>query len=104
MKRWMSSGLRCLAIAALCGGAGAAGAQVMPDVERGRALYDNHCTVCHTSKVHSRVNRLPVNQTELREIVDRWQREENLRWAEQDIADVVEYLNRSRYGDGSAVR
>jgi mono/diheme cytochrome c family protein len=80
----------------------AAGAQVPADAGRGRALYENHCQVCHTSKVHSRADRLPMNPAELRDIVDRWQREEKLRWSEQDIADVVDYLNRSRYGYGTA--
>jgi hypothetical protein len=45
-----------------------------------------------------------MSQAELRDIVDRWQREEKLRWSAQDISDVVEYLNRTRYGYGTAVR
>ncbi len=81
--------------AALSGGAAA---QNLVDAERGRALYENHCQVCHTPKVHSRVNRLPVNRAELREIVDNWQRQEALGWSTQEVADVVEYLNRTRYG------
>lgn len=73
-------------------------AQGIPDLERGRALYENHCQVCHTPRVHSRANKLPVSQAELRDIVDRWQREEKLRWSGQDVTDVVEYLGRTRYG------
>ena len=73
-------------------------AQSVPDPERGRALYENHCQVCHTSRVHTRVNRLPMNREELREIVDRWQREERLSWSGQEVTDVVEFLNRTRYG------
>lgn len=80
---------------------GAAAAQSPADVERGRALYENHCQVCHTPRVHSRVNQLPINRAELRNIVDRWQQEEKLRWTGQDIADVVEYLSRTRYGYGA---
>ncbi len=76
----------------------AAFAQDIPDPERGRALYENHCQVCHTPRVHSRANRLPINRPELRVIVDRWQREEGLRWGAQEINDVVEFLNRTRYG------
>jgi len=78
-----------------------AGAQAPANAERGRSLYENHCQVCHTPRVHSRVDRLPINQAELREIVDRWQQEEKLRWSAQDISDVVEYLNRTRYGYGA---
>ncbi len=73
-------------------------AQLPADAGRGRSLYENHCQVCHTQKVHGRADRLAVSRDELRVIVDRWQRAENLRWSAQDIADVVEYLNRSRYG------
>jgi len=93
LARWLAAGL-CLYI-------GAVGAQSPADAERGRALYENHCQVCHTPRVHSRVDRLPIKPAELREIVDRWQREEKLRWSEQDISDVVEYLNRTRYGYGT---
>jgi len=49
--------------------ASASGAVGVPDMERGRALYENHCEVCHTSKVHSRINRLPIGIEELRQIV-----------------------------------
>ena len=104
MMRMTLSVFHTLAIAALCGIAGAVGAQSPADAGRGRGLYENHCTVCHTAKVHSRVNRLSMSRAELRDIVDRWQREEKLRWSAQDISDVVEYLNRTRYGYGAAVR
>lgn len=73
-------------------------AQVIPDPQRGRALYENHCQVCHTSRVHSRINKLPINHAELRAIVEHWQREEGLRWTAQEIDDVVDFLNRTRYG------
>lgn len=87
--------------------AAVAGLMVMPllasgqgvaDLERGRALYENHCQVCHTPRVHSRANKLPINRDELRDIVDRWQREEQLRWSAQDVTDVVEFLGQTRYG------
>lgn len=34
---------------------------------------------------------------ELRQLVSTWARQENLRWSEQDVEDVVEYLNATRY-------
>ena len=77
--------------------ASASGAVGVPDMERGRALYENHCEVCHTSKVHSRINRLPIDIKELRQIVDNWQKEERLQWSPQDVEDVVQFLNRTRY-------
>lgn len=67
------------------------------DKERGRALYENHCVTCHTPKVHSRPNRIALSVDELRQIVVNWAKEENLRWADDDINDVVWYLNTTRY-------
>lgn len=67
------------------------------DKERGRALYENHCTVCHTPKVHSRPNRIPMNVEEVRQLVANWAKEENLHWTDEEINDVVWYLNTTRY-------
>ena len=74
----------------------AAFAQV-PDASRGRALYENHCQVCHTSKVHARTNRLPATRAEVRGIVEKWQAQQNLTWGVSEIEDVLEYLNRTQY-------
>lgn len=73
-----------------------AAAQV-PNLERGRALYENHCRVCHTSKVHHRTPRLPLTRGQLREIVKTWAAAENLRWSSEDIEDVVFFLNMTVY-------
>jgi hypothetical protein len=77
--------------------AASAGAADVPDLARGRALYENHCLVCHTEKVHTRPRRTAFSVEALRAIVDAWQREENLRWSAQDIDDVVYYLGATRY-------
>ena len=69
----------------------------VPDPKRGQALYENHCQFCHTPNVHSRPNKLPLTRSELRIIVDHWQRQQNLSWSDSDTADVVEYLNRTKY-------
>ena len=69
----------------------------VPDAGRGRALYENHCVVCHTPKVHSRPNRIPLNVNQLRQIVTDMAKAENLRWSEEEIADVVWYLNETKY-------
>lgn len=76
--------------------ASGAAAQV-PSIERGRALYENHCRVCHTSKVHHRTPRLPLSRAQLREIVNLWATEENLRWSGEEVEDVVFYLNMTIY-------
>jgi len=91
----MKRGALCCGVLALAM-APAAYAQV-PNGERGRALYENHCTVCHTSKVHTRVNRIAVTRAEVRAIVNNWQAQEKLAWTAEDVEDVVEFLNRTRY-------
>jgi mono/diheme cytochrome c family protein len=67
------------------------------DIARGRALYENHCVVCHTSKVHGREPRLAADSAQLTAIVERWQSAENLRWSRQDIDDVAGYLRVTYY-------
>lgn len=69
----------------------------LPNLERGRLLYENHCQVCHTPDIHRRANRLPLNAAEVREIVRHWQEAEKLSWREQDIEDVVHFLRQTRY-------
>jgi mono/diheme cytochrome c family protein len=67
------------------------------DAERGRALYENHCMVCHTSKVHRREPRLAADSAQLFTIVDRWQTEQGLRWSRNDVDDVVYFLKLTQY-------
>ena len=92
----MNGAIRSMCWAAMLSAAGAVAADV-PDLARGRALYENHCQVCHTEKVHARPRRTAFSMAALRAIVDTWQREENLRWSAQDIDDVVFYLGATRY-------
>jgi mono/diheme cytochrome c family protein len=93
MKRWLAAGLA----AALTVFSGLSGAAEIPSLARGRALYENHCEVCHTPNVHSRPNRLPLNADELRQIVVHWSKQENLRWGPQEVEDVVFFLQQTRY-------
>lgn len=96
MKTRRSAGM-AIAAAGLIVILGAASMAQAADKERGRRLYENHCVTCHTPKVHSRPNRIPITLDELRRIVANWAQEENLRWTEADINDVVWYLNTTRY-------
>ena len=67
------------------------------DAERGGALYENHCVVCHTSKVHRREPRMAANGPQLYRIVDNWRAEQGLRWSREEIDDVVSYLRLTQY-------
>jgi mono/diheme cytochrome c family protein len=76
---------------------GSARAQQPPDIERGRALYENHCTACHSSKVHRRFPPSAIDLEALRFIVKVWVEENRLSWGPQEIEDVVDYLDRTQY-------
>jgi len=92
-----TGGVAAAAIAfALAAAYGHALAQA-PDLDRGRMLYENHCRGCHTSQVHHRVPRVPIDRAELQRIVRKWAVEENLPWTDEEIADVVRYLGVAVY-------
>ena len=78
-----------------CVAAGAAAQS--PDLERGRLLYENHCVVCHTSKVHRRMPPLPIDMKDLRFIVSTWAKGQELHWTDEDVEDVVRYLDATHY-------
>lgn len=67
------------------------------NLERGRALYENHCQKCHTANVHARKNRAALSVGDLRDIVKLWQSNQGLRWRDDEIEDVVRYLSHTRY-------
>lgn len=67
------------------------------NLERGRELYENHCQKCHTPNVHARKNRAALSVGDLRDIVKMWQSNQGLRWRDDEIDDVVQYLAHTRY-------
>jgi mono/diheme cytochrome c family protein len=67
------------------------------DAGRGALLYENHCTVCHTSVVHLRENRIAQSPADVRAQVLRWSTHLNLDWGDEEVSDVVEYLSDSYY-------
>ena len=94
----MSLSLIRLLGAVACVGTAAVGIDAhAQNVERGRLLYENHCQVCHTAEVHGRKNRIVLSRDDLRDIVDRWQKNQKLGWSAEDIRDVVQYLATTRY-------
>lgn len=95
MKTRMVAGVWLLA--GCMGIAGHAWSADLPNLDRGRLLYENHCVVCHTPKVHRRVPTLPIDMKELRQIVSAWAKGEQLGWSDEEITDVVEYLDATQY-------
>jgi len=68
-----------------------------PVPARGERLYEQHCGGCHTPGIHHRRDTLPISRDELLGLVDVFRRQAGLAWTPEEIDDVVEYLNRTRY-------
>lgn len=67
------------------------------DVQRGKALYENHCIKCHESTLHLREDRRAKTVEDVRSQVVRWSQELGLGWGYQDIEDVRQYLSSTFY-------
>lgn len=67
------------------------------DPDRGRMLYENHCTGCHQSVVHIREGRRVDSPASLRAQIQRWQRTQGLAWSDEDVEDVQAYLGETFY-------
>jgi hypothetical protein len=77
--------------------AGSTREPVVPVVaSRGQLLYENHCSSCHECAVHAHDSKRLRSLSELRGVVWRWAEQSRLRWKEEDVEDVVRFLN-SRY-------
>jgi len=93
--------LRYAAVVALALAATTAAAE---DAERGRLLYENHCTVCHTSVVHVREDRKAATPAELLHQITRWSTHLELSWHDGEREDVATYLNQRYYHFPSATQ
>jgi mono/diheme cytochrome c family protein len=67
------------------------------DLERGRALYENHCRICHESIAFERGDRIAKNYEEVSAQVRRWQTNMSLHWSAEDIENVASYVARTYY-------
>jgi cytochrome c2 len=75
----------------------APGAHAAADADRGKALHDKHCMQCHDTKVYTRENRFIDSRAALQKQVQRCQLNAGARWFDEDVNDVVEYLNQTFY-------
>lgn len=94
MPRRFRAALRACATAACLAAAFEASAG---DPERGRYLYELKCGSCHSESVHSRNHRRAENEDEVRAWVRRWSDYLQLGFGEEEIEDVVAYLNLAFY-------
>lgn len=66
--------------------------------ERGRLLYENHCTTCHSSTVHVRSEHKAHTLEDIETQVRRWSVELGLTWSDTEVAAVRHYLSVRYYG------
>lgn len=64
---------------------------------QGQLLHDTHCLSCHATRVYTRADRKAGTFEQVREQVDRWQKNVSLNWQDAEIDLVTEYLARRFY-------
>lgn len=67
------------------------------DLERGRALHETHCGMCHDSVAYRRDKTIATTYEEVRTQVVRWETNTSLRWSDDDIDNVTGYLVKTYY-------
>ncbi len=67
------------------------------EFDRGQALYEDNCMQCHESWAHTRANHKVQSIGELRNRVAGWSVHSGLEWTEEEVDDVVQYLNHRFY-------
>jgi mono/diheme cytochrome c family protein len=77
---------------ALSGSAAAA-----TDLQHGKQLLEERCTKCHDSSVYTRKDRFITSREALAKQVNRCSLNTGAQWFDEDVADVVDYLNATYY-------
>ncbi len=70
-----------------------------PDIKlpRGQMLYENHCGVCHDSRIHIRENRKVKSIEDIRYWINRWTTYLKLHWSEEEKNAVANHLGKKYY-------
>lgn len=66
-------------------------------VEKGEKLHASKCQTCHDSSVYTRANRFVKNRDALQTQVARCKKMASADWTEQQVNDVVDYLDKQYY-------
>lgn len=74
-----------------------AGPAAAADIQAGKKLHDQHCMQCHDSSVYTREDRRVNSLEGLHKQVRRCDQSLGLRWFDQDLENVVQYLNQTHY-------
>lgn len=83
---------------AVCGALLAFSASAQPTSPlRGMELYENHCTHCHESRAHIREKRKARSLAQIESWIWRWAKELKLSWTNEEVKEVLSYLNTRYY-------
>ncbi|MEJ2258565.1 MAG: cytochrome c [Woeseiaceae bacterium] len=69
----------------------------LADVQRGEQLHDEHCMKCHDDSVYTRDERFVASRQALVKQVNRCAQNTGTEWSDDDVDDVVDYLNATYY-------
>lgn len=67
------------------------------DVKHGQALYEKNCVSCHDASVFTRPDRRVKSYDALVTQVHRCDTAIGLKWFDEDVMSVVEFLNQNYY-------
>ena len=67
------------------------------DIENGEELHFDDCTGCHLDEVYTRANRVVGSLERLGQQVRFCKDTVGAQWFDEDVEDVIEYLNQSYY-------
>jgi len=71
--------------------------EALADAAEGKKLHDEQCMKCHDSSVYTRPDRLISSRGALTKQITRCQLNVGAQWFDEDIVDVVQYLDGSFY-------
>lgn len=75
----------------------AAGPLTAADTGNGQSLKEKNCTGCHEDGVYTRKDRRVSSMAGLEQQVKRCELTLGLQWFDEDVNDVVAYLNETFY-------
>ena len=67
------------------------------DPQHGQALYEENCTGCHGTEIHTRADSIIYSYAALKNRIAFCESMAGAGWSEQDFADVAAYLNQEFY-------
>ncbi len=74
------------------------------NIGHGKFLYEQHCTRCHDTRVHTRPDRRIGSLEALQSQVQRCEHNASVNWPQQDVDDVVGYLDANFYKFGGGAQ